>query len=126
MAAQRRLQRGEVPHNFPLPHVDVLEQCIPYRVPVDKVDELAAFNGSVIVDRTKGEISARCQGEASNFLALNLANDIVRGTKDVAAARWAYGEAMKARRQGNPPEIVQRFMFEVGRGDTGDPDQAII
>jgi hypothetical protein len=61
----------EVEHNFPTPHHDVLEQYIPYRVPVGKFDQLAAFDGSVLVDRTKGEISARCEGEGGNLLALN-------------------------------------------------------
>jgi hypothetical protein len=48
---------------------------------------LAVFDGSVLVDRTKGEMSARCEGEAANFLALNLADEIVHGKKDVATAR---------------------------------------
>src|ERR1700730_5479015 len=47
---------------------------------------LAVFDGSVLVDRTKGEMSARCEGEAANFLALNLADDIVHGRKDVESA----------------------------------------
>ena len=76
----------QVKHNFPTPHHDVLEQYIPYRVPVGKFDELAVFDGSVLVDRTKGEMSARCEGEAANFLALNLADDIVHGRKDVESA----------------------------------------
>ncbi|MEX2153654.1 MAG: hypothetical protein WD825_09970 [Gemmatimonadaceae bacterium] len=58
-----------MPHSFPKPHTDLLEQFIDYRVPVDKYDELAAYDGSVIVERTKGEISARCDKEAMNFLA---------------------------------------------------------
>jgi hypothetical protein len=116
----------EVPHHFPTPHVDVLEQYIAYRVPVDKFDDLGAYDGSVIIDRTKGEISARCQGEAANFLALNLAHDIVQGRRSVEDARRAYGEAMKARKQGNPPEIMQRFLFEVPRDGTGDLDQPVM
>jgi hypothetical protein len=116
----------EVEHNFPTPHHDVLEQYIPYRVPVGKFDQLAAFDGSVLVDRTKGEISARCEGEGGNLLALNLANDIVHGRKDVATARKEYGEAMKAKQRGNPPEIMQRLMFEVGKCETGEPDVTII
>jgi hypothetical protein len=78
----------------------VLEQYIPYRVQLDKLNELAAFDGSVLVDRTKGEISARCEGKEANFLALNLANEIVQGRKDVRSARKLYGEAMQARHAG--------------------------
>jgi hypothetical protein len=116
----------EVAHEFPMPHHDVLEQYIPYRVPVDKFNALAAFDGSVLVDRTKGEISARCEGEEANFLALNLAHEIVSGSKDVETARRAYGEAMQARRAGNPPETMQKLMFDVPADDTGERDRAII
>jgi hypothetical protein len=116
----------EVAHNFPAPHHDVLEQYIPYRVPVDKFNDLTAFDGSVLVDRTKGEMAARCQGEASNFLALNLAHDIIEGRRSVQEARIAYGEAMKARRAGKTPEIMQKLLFETPRGYTGDLDETII
>lgn len=116
----------EVAHAFPTPHHDVVEQYIPYRVPVERFNDLAAFDGSVLVDRTKGEMSARCEGEEANFLALNLAHDIVTGRKDVETARRAYGEAMQARRAGNPPEIMRKLTFEVPNGDTGERDRAII
>jgi hypothetical protein len=116
----------EVLHQFPTPHQDVLEQYIAYRVPVEKITDLAAFDGSVLVDRTKGEISARCEGEEANFLALNLADDIVSGRKDVETARKAYGEAVQARRAGNPPEIMQKLVFEVPQGDMGERDRPII
>lgn len=35
--------RDEVPHNFPKPHTDLLEQFIDYQVPPDKTDELARY-----------------------------------------------------------------------------------
>lgn len=118
--------REEAQHNFPTPHRDVLEQFIPYRVPVEKCDELAAFDGSVLIDRTKGLMSARCAGEGGNFLALNLAHEIIEGAKDVVTARASYAQAKKARMEGNTPEIMQRLMFEVARDDTADPDQPLI
>lgn len=120
------LYRDKIPHNFPTPHVDVLEQFVPYRVPAEKLPDLAVFDGSVLVDRTNGEISARCEGEEANFLALNLADDIVNGRKDVDSARQAYAEAMKAMMDGRPPEIMQRLTFDIPDGDTGEPDTAII
>jgi hypothetical protein len=116
--------REEAQHNFPSPHRDVLEQFIPYRVPVDKFNDLAAFDGSVLVDRTKGLMSARCAGEGGNFLALNLADEIIIGSKDVATARRAYAAAMRSKAEGHTPEIMQRLMFEVS-GETADPDQPV-
>jgi hypothetical protein len=118
--------REEVDHDFPMPHKDVLEQVVNYEVPPDKFDELAHYDGSVIVERTKGEISARCDKEGANFLALNLANDIVQGQKSVQEARQAYGEAIKQMMDGNPPEMTQKLTFEVPQSNVGDTDQPII
>jgi hypothetical protein len=50
----------------------------------------------------------------------------VHGRKDVATARKEYGEAMKAKQRGNPLEIMQKLLFEVGECGTGEPDVAII
>ena len=52
-------------------------------LPVEKFTALAEFDGSVVVERTAGEVSARCHDEQANFLALNLMNDIVTGAKDL-------------------------------------------
>lgn len=38
----------------------MLEQVIDYRVSPDKFDELARYDGRVIVKRTRGTMSARC------------------------------------------------------------------
>lgn len=79
-------------HDFPLPHQDVMEQTIAYQVPPDKFDELAAYDGSVYVDRTRGEMSARCDLEPANFIALNLAHDIITGKRSVEEAREQYAD----------------------------------
>ena len=57
---------------------------------------------------------------------MNLAHEIIQGTKDVAAARQAYAQAMEQRRAGNPPEIMQKLMFDIPSGDTADPDQQVM
>lgn len=67
-------------HHFPAPHTDSVECIIDYRVPPEKFSDLAAFDGSVICERTAGEVSARCHDEQANFLALNLMNDVVTGS----------------------------------------------
>ena len=118
--------KEEIDHDFPMPHKDVLEQVIDYEVPPDYFDDLAHYDGSVIVERTKGEISARCDKEGANFLALNLANDIVKGNKSVEEARQSYGEAMMQMMQGSPPESTQKLTFDVPEANVGDSDEAII
>src|SRR5665647_3088692 len=41
--------REEVPHNFPLPHTDVLQQWVNYKVPLSKVDDLWQFDGLSLI-----------------------------------------------------------------------------
>jgi hypothetical protein len=87
--------RTSIMHKFPVPHPDSMEQFVDYRVPLDKYDDLAKFDGSVNVNRTKGELSARCDAETHNLLALNLAHDIITGQRSVAGARAFYGRVVK-------------------------------
>jgi len=116
------VQREEVQHDFPEQHNDVLEQFIDYRVPSDKYDDLAKFDGSVIVERTKGVISARCAGEEMNFVALNLANDIVTDVRTVEDARQEYIHLYQAYHEGKKSPSTQGLLFKVPHGNTGDPD----
>ncbi|CAL8973153.1 hypothetical protein PROP_01097 [Propionicimonas sp. T2.31MG-18] len=112
-------------HQFPAPHIDAVQSFIDYHVPVDKVGELATFDGSVIVDRTAGEVSARCHDEQANNLALNLMHDIVSGAKDVTQARTYYAtEFLNARRKQATPYMDT---LRVSAGvDTPDPDQRLL
>lgn len=118
--------RDTVAHLFPMPHGDLLEQFINYRVPTEMFDELANYDGSVIVERTKGEISARCDKEGANFLALNLADDIANGRRTVEEARRFYSEAIQEFMGGGQPDYMQGFQFTVPRGGTEDPDSPTI
>jgi hypothetical protein len=52
-------------------------------VPTETFTPLARFDGSVIVERTTGEVSARCHDEEANSLALNLMHDIVVGARSL-------------------------------------------
>lgn len=115
--------RDEVLHNFPAPHTDVIEQFIDYTVPAEKFSELAAFDGSVIVERTKGEVSARCDMEAANILALNLMHDIVTGKCDAEKAREIYSEVTGTFVLNQPAPYAEKLQFSVPTGDTTDPDK---
>lgn len=115
--------RDEVLHNFPAPHTDVIEQFIDYQVPAEKLGELAAYDGSVIVERTKGEVSARCDMEAANILALNLMHEIVTGKINAARARELYSEVTGAYILNQPAAYAEKFQFDVPSGDTADADE---
>ncbi len=120
----------EIDHDFPMPHKDMLRQVVNYSVPPDKFDELAAYDGSVIVDRTRGEISARCDKEPANLIALNLAHGIVTGKHSVEEARKMYAEQIVAFATGQPAPLATRLTFtppaQAGFSDRPIMDQATI
>jgi short-subunit dehydrogenase len=115
--------RDEVPHNFPKPHTDVLEQFVDYRVPVERVSDLARYDGSVIVERTKGEVSARCDMEEMNFLALNLMHEIATSNRTVDDARRTYAETATAFMMGKESPYTDGLQFESRRDDTPYVDE---
>jgi hypothetical protein len=112
-------------HQFPAPHFDSVESVIDYRVPVEKFSELAAFDGSVVVERTAGEVSARCHDEQANFLALNLVHDVVTGAKGVEEARAYYAKEFLDFRRKQPTPYMEQLRFQPGTG-TADPDQRVL
>lgn len=117
------LVNEEIPHKFPVPHHDMLKQTVAMLVPAEKFSDLAAYDGSVIVERTKGTLSARCDKESMNFLAVNLAKDVVEGKKSVEEARDAYASiAMKAMKGESDP-YIEGLQFDVAKAPVGDPDQ---
>ncbi len=114
----------EFQHDFPGPHTDVMQQFIDYKAPPSMYDELAEYDGSVVLERTTGEMSARCDKEAANFVALNLANDIVTGKRSVDDARKTYGEQIMAMKANKSAPYTEKLMFSP-RGHTTFTDQAL-
>ncbi|MBC8086309.1 MAG: hypothetical protein H7Z40_03530 [Phycisphaerae bacterium] len=112
----------EYAHDFPAPHTDVMQQWVDYKAPASMYDELAMYDGSVVLERTTGEISARCDKEAANFLALNLAHDIVTGKQTVDGARMMYGEQIMKMKAMQSAPYTEKLMFGM-MNNTGDKDK---
>lgn len=118
--------REEVPHYFPKVHTDLLEQVIEIQIPADKLDDIAKFDGAISYHGTTGELAARCDMEAANFLAINLARDIATGKRSVAQARDVYGKSVVAMLTSEqPPEIMRKLAFDPSK-DAGQPDKVTI
>jgi hypothetical protein len=113
-------------HNFPAPHIDAVESFIDYAVPTEMFTPLAEYDGSVMVERTAGEVSARCHDEEANNLALNLMHDIVQGEKSVDEARDYYAKEFLDYRRGKPTPYMEKLHFTPGNQDSGDPDERLI
>ena len=113
-------------HNFPAPHYDSVESVLDYRVPTDAFTPLAEFDGSVVAERTAGEVSARCHDEEANTLALNLMHDLVTGAKSVDEARAYYAKEFLDYRRKLPTPYMDDLRFEAPRGGTADPDTRVL
>jgi hypothetical protein len=107
-------------HNFPAPHNDSVESFLQHSVPTEKISDLAEFDGSVVVNRTRGELSARCHDEEANCLALNLAHDIIAGEKTVQKARDYYAHEFLAYRKKEPTPYMEGLRFEPNGGRDDD------
>src|SRR4029077_19885173 len=103
------LFKDGAPHNFPKPHVDVLEQTVDYRVPLDKVADLLKYDGSLGIDRTRGELSAHCDSEQQNTIALNIADDIVKGERNVEQALAYHAQIILGPRDREPETYPQKL-----------------
>lgn len=115
-----------VVHNWPTVHTDFLTQTIDYRVPPPMISAIAQFDGSIIVDRTRGEVSARCDSEAANVLGLNMVHELVTGKRDVPGARHTSEQNTVAYTLGREAPYAERLLFEVPTGGTEDLDESAI
>jgi hypothetical protein len=119
------LTNEEIDHDFPMPHKDCLLQTVNYEVPVEKYTDIAKYDGSVVLERTKGTMGARCDKEMANYLALNLAHDVASGNKTVEEARTHYTETIMAVMNGESPEYTQKLIFSKA-DDAGYADETTI
>jgi hypothetical protein len=119
------LVSDSVVHHWPAPHTDFLTQYIDYRVPPEMAGKIAEFDGSILVDRTRGEVAARCDSEAANVLGINMVHEIVTGKRTVAEARHTSEQNTVAYSLGRNAPYAERILFEPQTG-TPDPDQSKI
>ncbi|MCP8616391.1 hypothetical protein [Salirhabdus salicampi] len=118
--------RDEIPHDFPQPHTDVIENVINYTVPIEKYTDIAKFDGSIIVERTRGEVSSRCDMEAANILALNLMHEIVTGRLGPERAREKYCEITSAFMMNRSTPTMEKLQFKVATKPVYDTDTVLI
>ena len=120
------LSSDVVAHHWPTRHSDFLTQVIDYRVPPEMAHLVAMFDGSVLLDRTRGEVAARCDSEAANVLAMNMVHEIVTGKRSVEEARETSAQQTVAYNMGRSAPYAERLLFEVPQGGTEDLDEGMI
>ena len=65
---------------------------IDYRVPPELAHLILQFDGSILVDRTWGEVAGWCAAEAANVLGLHMVHELVTGKPSVEEARHLRAE----------------------------------
>jgi len=109
---------------FPERHSDIIEQVVDYAVPKDKVLTLWEFDGSIIIDKVRGELLARNQSEEMNTLALNLAVEGARGKLTSEQARKEFSNIWEDFKRGNASQHITNLNF-VQITNAGNPDVSI-
>jgi hypothetical protein len=109
-------------HRFPLPHPDVLWQTLNYKVPQNRIVALMSYDGSILIDRTRGEMTVHCDSEAANILTFNIANTIVTGENTVEQAMAYHAQVIEGMRIHEPEEYPQKLRFKAPKANTTTAD----
>lgn len=120
------LVKDHVVHHWPTVHTDFLTQVINYRVPPDKFADITKFDGSILLDRTKGEAAGRCDSESANVLGLNMVHEIVTGKRTWEDARRISQESTVAYNLGRSAPYAERLLFEPPQEGTEDLDEGAV
>jgi hypothetical protein len=114
------------PHDFPEPHTDMLEQVINYHVPAEKIGELAKLEGSLFVDRTKGEVMVHCDNEGANTISMNVMHEIVQGKRKPEEARQKIKEQITKFMKSEPAPYAEELLFDFPEKEQWDTDSAVV
>jgi hypothetical protein len=116
------LHRDGAYHNMPHSHVDILEQTIDAKVSPEVCSEIMKFDGSIMINRTRGEMTAYCESERANTFILNLAHDIALGRKTAREARKVLMQSEDLFRNVWPNPYREALQFEATI-QADDPDR---
>jgi hypothetical protein len=90
---------------------DFLKQAIGYVVPQDKADELRRFDPRLTFNLDTNELAFQSDSEATNFLALNLADEIITGRRSVENARDFFRKTEALEMSGKSSNYLNGFLF---------------
>lgn len=91
-----------------------LEQTVAYRVSEHRLDALARFDKGIEADPKEGRLTARSDDESDNFLALNLADEVITGRRTPREAAEFRRNAARLRNAGKSSPYCERLLFAPG------------
>lgn len=93
----------------------VLQQTIDYSLDLVEAAKLTSFSDGLVIDPARGELSSRAGSEELDYLTLNLADEIVRGTKTVPQAQATYARVVELTAAGKSSPYTSELLFSSGR-----------
>ncbi len=90
----------------------LLESVAYGRVPLVRWREFFAFGRGTAFDPSTEELSARTDGEATNCLALNLADEVSRGVRSGWEARGVYDATLNLSIYGKSSPYMSGLLFQ--------------
>ncbi|MFI5350123.1 MAG: hypothetical protein ACHQ2Z_11300 [Elusimicrobiota bacterium] len=88
-----------------------LQQSVSYDVPVGRWRALGAFDRGVEYDPVARELIARGGDESANILALNLADEVIRGRRTAAEAAEFYDKTLSLSLSGKNSPYMRKLRF---------------
>jgi hypothetical protein len=88
-----------------------LEVTLAYAVPAGRLHALEEYDGRLKVSEDGSEISARAFSEERDFLALNLADEIIRGAKTPQEARDFASATLRLADAGKSSPYMKSLLF---------------
>lgn len=90
----------------------IVHQTVGYDVPRAKVAALDSMDMGLKADRGRKELSVVSESEEANFLALNLANDVITGRITVQDAKDAYERTLTLAAAGKSSPYTEGLSFD--------------
>jgi hypothetical protein len=97
-----------------LPSESPLEQAVYYRVPEAAEDALRVFGNGLSFSVADRELSAKSDGEELNFLAINLAHDVIEGRSTAVEAQEMFAKTARQAASGKTSRYMDRLLFAPG------------
>ncbi|MFI5361417.1 MAG: hypothetical protein ACHQ49_05565 [Elusimicrobiota bacterium] len=98
-----------------------LEVTVACRTPETRRRALEAFDKGVRLSADAGELSARSTGESLDILALNLADEILRGARDPGDASEVYDRTVELAASGLSSPYMKTLLFPTGEQRPSEP-----
>lgn len=91
-----------------------LEQSVAYKVPEAKLGLLSRFDKDIEGDAKAGLLTARSDDESLNYLALNLADEVLRGQRTPRDAEGFRRIVLRLRDAGKTSPYLEKLLFYPG------------